>query len=538
VETEFMFHFEEREWFPPLGYVGRVTQEGIQLEHGCRVETTEDRFSDGVWDAPFVENPDEEAYIFGSVGVLKNGRLELMSSQAPIDRVFIADGSGSQIVFSNSLPLILNALDDDLDPSHLYYRSEMMAVEASVRYAPRFIRLLSGRRLRILWNEVARVEPAGVSVRLRSPERPFADYAEYREFLSRRVKSVVSNAEDADRTDPFRPLPTISAGYDSSVVAVLAAEAGVNEALTMLRYADSPSGDVLVDYPAAVAATVGLDLIDVERDRWRGSGDLAEASIAAACVSFMDVVMLTLSDSLPGSLLMVGHSGDSLWSHGNPAAFADIVQGAGQISGRGLAEHRLGEGYVLFPLPFAGLTAHPSIRAITISQEMAPWSVGGPYDRPIARRIVEEAGVRRGDFAVRKYAGSARVGSSRTSYVGKTRGERTEELLEVMAPMAITSFLEFVERLEAQGKGPRSLSVRGHMKLSAGTVWLYQKLEALNHRVATMGSRYGVKAALPRWVMTRAARRMKVRLDYTYLWPHWGVTVLRHRYRPTSAAKC
>jgi hypothetical protein len=36
------------------------------------------------------------------------------------------------------------------------------------------------------------------------------------------------------------------------------------------------------------------------------------------------------------------------------------------------------------------------------SAEMAPWSVGGDYDRPLPRRIVEEAGVPRTAFAQRK----------------------------------------------------------------------------------------------------------------------------------------
>jgi hypothetical protein len=35
---------------------------------------------------------------------------------------------------------------------------------------------------------------------------------------------------------------------------------------------------------------------------------------------------------------------------------------------------------------------------------MQPWSVGGKYDRPIARRILETAGVQRGTFARRKRA--------------------------------------------------------------------------------------------------------------------------------------
>jgi hypothetical protein len=38
---------------------------------------------------------------------------------------------------------------------------------------------------------------------------------------------------------------------------------------------------------------------------------------------------------------------------------------------------------------------------------MRPWRVGGAYDRPIARRILEEAGIPRGTFGVSKTASAA-----------------------------------------------------------------------------------------------------------------------------------
>ena len=42
---------------------------------------------------------------------------------------------------------------------------------------------------------------------------------------------------------------------------------------------------------------------------------------------------------------------------------------------------------------------HPEVERISHLPEMRPYSVGGDYDRPIARRIIEEAGVPRGAFA-------------------------------------------------------------------------------------------------------------------------------------------
>jgi hypothetical protein len=69
-----------------------------------------------------------------------------------------------------------------------------------------------------------------------------------------------------------------------------------------------------------------------------------------------------------------------------------------------LTEFRMRVGFLNASVPFFGCTRHPEIHAISTSVEMSPWSVGGSYDRPIPRRIAEEAGVPRDAFGVSKEA--------------------------------------------------------------------------------------------------------------------------------------
>ena len=52
-------------------------------------------------------------------------------------------------------------------------------------------------------------------------------------------------------------------------------------------------------------------------------------------------------------------------------------------------------------IEFSSRAIHP----INRSPEMKPWCVVGNYDRPIVRRIVEEAGVPREPFGNRKHGG-------------------------------------------------------------------------------------------------------------------------------------
>jgi len=263
-------------------------------------------------------------------------------------------------------------------------------------------------------------------------------------------------------------------------------------------------------------------LREVERDNWRQRTDLPDAEIAAAGVTFMDVVMLALEAELPERLLLVGHSGDNVWGKGNFRLYdGDIVQSAGTISGRGLAEYRLRVGFVMVPIAFVGHTAHRSLYRISNSNEMVPWSVGGSYDRPIARRIAEEAGVPREAFGVRKYAGSGRVGTSRTTYRTGTREQMSGELSEFMTVVGSTEFLKFLDK-NCDGHAERWIGDFAH--------WLYHKFAAINIRVGRRLHGVGVKGVIPRRILMLLGRWGKTHVNYTSMLPHWGVEEVKRQY--------
>lgn len=522
--------YTEERLFPQLGFVGHVDGATGHLIHGPRVEVNESFFTDGAWAGDYESGPANDAFMVGSTGRLEGDELTLLTSQAPIDRMFIhEDATREKVVFSNSLPLILNALDDELDPCETHYRSFFMAVELGVGTASRHFTTRRGRTIRLVTNEIAKIRDRSVSYEMRPPHPPFERFGDYRK-LSRCSQLLMENSADPARRNVFAPVASLSSGYDSSVVAVIMAEAGFPRALTMLRYADE-SERTLRDHPGTITKALGIELQEVRRDTWRERTDLLEATIAASCTTFMDVVMLAYDDLLEGKLLAVGHSGDSIWSTTNFRVYDDIVQGIGAVSGRGLAEHRLHRGYVMFPVPFIGMSAHRSIFKITNSQDICPWRIGGDYDRPIARRIVEEAGIPRDGFAVTKYAGSARVGSSVQRYTGTTREERTRELSEVMSPAAVTSFLDFVNSTCAEMTSSRRNTTERTMRMDRALHSLAAKTDSLNFRVGRAMHKHGIRGLVPRVAMQRIAERSKVYPDYTYLLPHWGIEVMNERLR-------
>jgi hypothetical protein len=103
----------------------------------------------------------------------------------------------------------------------------------------------------------------------------------------------------------------------------------------------------------------------------------------------------------PLCCLFTGCRGDTVWrldAAENPDPFVTL-----SIADLGIGEFRLFRGVFHCPVPFWGCRHLKEIRAIGFQEEMRPWTVGKEgYDRPIARRIIEEAGVPRGTFAARK----------------------------------------------------------------------------------------------------------------------------------------
>jgi hypothetical protein len=76
----------------------------------------------------------------------------------------------------------------------------------------------------------------------------------------------------------------------------------------------------------------------------------------------------------------------------------------GDLSGASLGEFRRRVDFIHLPLPFVGALRHSDLHAIANSPELAPYSIGGGYDRPLPRRIAEEAGIARSAFGMAKKA--------------------------------------------------------------------------------------------------------------------------------------
>jgi hypothetical protein len=212
----------------------------------------------------------------------------------------------------------------------------------------------------------------------------------------------------------MRIFSTQSKGYDTTAVNALATPFGVDAAFTVTRgkgkgrYADHDADIQPDDDGTEICQVLGIRPIPLDR-RLFEQKPLAEEALYACLDENQDSNLLGVADHISGpSLLLTGCLGE-IWYPTAPFYLAHPeLLGSGlsrvDLGNHGLSEIRLHIGFVQVAVPFIGGRRRSDILRISESEEMRPWNVQGDYNRPIPRRIAEEAGVPRLMFGQVKMA--------------------------------------------------------------------------------------------------------------------------------------
>lgn len=393
--------------WPPLAWLARCDAHSgeVSVLHGPRVETTDQWFCEAVWNSPYGSGDfDRTDIVAGSGGRLRDGAVTFVGAGSICDRLQSFDEGNGVVWVSNSLPCLLAAIDGEVDPTHprymLFFSTIVNGIDAYERWLP-----TSVGRVQLTYFDNLRWADGVLSV-VPKPggDRTFTDFASYRGFLDRSMAAIVENSASKGRKHPIRPLATLSSGYDSTTVTVLAHGAGLDEVISFARgfrrrTLGEPPDD---DSGRPVAQHLGLTCRTIEPHE---AGALEEVPFLAANGAGEDMHFLGAAPHLRGRLLFTGFHGDGVWDKKEIPAAANLA--AAGFTGPSLTEFRLWAGFQHCPVPYWGARASAPIHAISNAEEMKPWDVGGGYSRPICRRITEEAGVPRGTFAMTKKAGAA-----------------------------------------------------------------------------------------------------------------------------------
>lgn len=392
---------------PPLAWllVHERGHSSAKVLAGASVRTAENAFWEGV--NPSFRQPErtpDHHFPLCTGCVTRDGEIVAFTPGHIFDRLFLIRRDG-RLYLSNSLPFVLRAADAQLDPHDILLHWRFGVIQAHRQVAP-----LKRGKVEFFHNTNIAISPSHeVRCESKPPSPDFNSYADYRREMETYLGEV-SAALQHERGVRYEPVSTISSGYDSAAAAVLAKSIGAVRTLTI---SDSRYGEADDDSGAAIAERLGLSVTTRMRDDYRQSGFEAER-LFYLCGIPEDIIFHSFRTEIRRTLLFTGHKGDTMWDiNGRPVGSWSLDPG-----GATMQCFRLRTDFVHFPPAFFGWARHKKVIEISQSEEMKPWSLGTSYDRPIPRRIVEEAGVPREWFGMKKRAVSAMYGLDKRAYVG------------------------------------------------------------------------------------------------------------------------
>jgi hypothetical protein len=382
----------------PLAWLFDGTRRSsFRLLHGSAVCVQGDDFLEGCLAGDWNQDARGAAHVFGSGLSTRNGTCCFLTPSHTLESLYLYRSRGGWSV-SNSLALLAayHELTPPWDPHYgARFASLCLGIDA---YEKTLFRSRGGEVTRVAYDNLELTQDGGVR-RVRKPlPPPFPTFEQYVEYLSRTLELASAHAANPHRSHVYLPLTTCSTGYDSPCATALAATLGCREAVT-LRNARSGG----TDSGAAIAERLGLRVQVFDRPATVDGPFEEVADFLATGMGGEDYCYRGFAPSLRGRLLMSGFHGGTIWgTHGTP----DAVISRGDVSGSSLQEFRLWNDFIHVPVPTIGARRRHDIAAISRSPEMSNYHVRGKYDRPIPRRIVEQAGVPRSFFGQDKKATS------------------------------------------------------------------------------------------------------------------------------------
>lgn len=439
------FRFLPLQSLPTLAWCAKFTRgsDEVLVEHGDWVEARPVLFVEGAWDGAFKMGALSEAQILlGSGAELRGDKVVFCTTTHTKERLQ-SIRKRNELWISNSFTYLLSAAGESVDVNYRLYERDFMTSLRGIRKARKFVPTAAGRRVRLHYSERIIVDQHLRIQCERYGEPPtFSTFEEYADVVNRLLGELNANATDSERKIRYRPMSTISTGYDSPAATVFALRHGCKEALTFLdartEYNDPAWGEVDAnDSGLEIAKYLGVGVHAFRRNDYDQRNDHPEAEFIATGNGGDDVIMCNAETHLPGTMLYTGFLGDVVWDCNSTHQELSRDYVYKDPSGASFNEFRLRVGFIHVPVPLLTFTRHPEIHRISVSEAMAPWRVGGNYDRPIPRRLVETCGVPRNLYAQTKKAITQPIWLP-------IDFERT------MLPASYNDLLAFVARAEAQ----------------------------------------------------------------------------------------
>lgn len=495
--SSWQFVYRPNGELPPLAWVARIHNYVVECDCGTSVRTEPDGFFEGTWvGGPDLASALDSSAPFGT-GMISRGAELYAIPPGHTMALLYSWRNGAELLVANTLVGLLAKASLELLPDADYER--LFARTAHGLLATPTELPTSGGAVEYHLFENLHVLPSGqIEIAPKPREVPFRSYADYVGRLDAAVKSMFANAPG------YKPEMALSNGYDSPAVATLAARHGCRNALTFRESRPPTFGGGADDSGEQIGHALGMDVEVFERTAYLTHDDLPEAEFMASGYTGEEVPYVAMEPALRHVMMVTGDLGGWTWLRSDELDPHPHLSRK-DFSACSVTEFRLRLDYIDMAIPMFGMTQLPSIAAITNSPEMRPYSVGGYYDKPIPRRMLEEAGFARGSFAATKRASTALIHQYGAA---------------LMAPASIRSLREFAA---AEGRKVDLSPRRRPSRVDRGLMRLFRMMHMR-------------RLAAPFEAHQRNIVRH--RPDTGNLLFRWGVANIRSRYdvlRPSSS---
>ena len=508
------FEFSLENSLPPLAWCAHVCQDRVLVRHGLAVETCEVGFFAGAWNGEFGGlDPTNSHTTIGTSCVLKNGRPLFVTPTSQTDGIY-SSRRRNTLYLSNSAVFLLCTVGDEPESRYPdYYFDFLKSLRNGRRQTDTYLPSSSGSGFIFHQWENLLIRPDLKIQVVRKPDPPPPnDFDSYKNLLLDTMAAVMANANSYERRHRYRPLASLSGGYDCNTVASLASRLGCTEGLTFFQETEG----VRVDSGLEVARHLGIDCREYDARAYKNLPGTPEAEFSATAVKPTCVSMLAASEQLTGSLHFTGRPGYEQWAF--PDGLSDfhdlVVPSAGNNGEIGLTEFRLRKQFLHLPVPYIGATHQRALQRISVSPEMRRWWGEGSYRAPIARRILIESGVPENLFGCKKFASLAAQKLTENSH-------RSFE--EFYRNQPVPPWFRSEPRIHPSDLTDLFGSLIFQLSLTrspTGTRPFYNLLAPWCLRFKRSSAR----------IFDRPSSYFKWSWRYLYLY-HWGFNQIRHRYR-------
>lgn len=362
----------------------------INVLHGPCVETGEGWCVEAVWAGNFKKGDlDTTDLVFGSGIRSRDGKVIFVSPGTTLERLYYCKSCNSWYV-SNTMPGLLACAKMSLDIEYLKYSDDIRSIERGLKECKKALPAVP-EDINIISFHNLMYDGKGLKEISKPDTAPhFETFEDYHAFLIKSAIRLKENYNDPFRRHKIFPLTSISSGYDSPAVSVIARHAGCAKAVTIKQ-----ANSILrkPDSGFQIAKCLDMDCKIYDRIPREYTNEIA---LWAGEGVDWDLHLSIFNYPEPLCIFFTGFFG-SIWDR-EPPDYTDQIE-RGATSGSGFSEFRIQKGVFQCAVPFWGARHVKEICKISRSNEMKQWTLMSDYDRPIPRRIVESANVPRGTFA-------------------------------------------------------------------------------------------------------------------------------------------